>query len=69
MLRPAIEAVHESYHLYQKESNVNKDDSKQWTTHSEQSQRLQKPRLRLEEEFHFDTKPQDIGTQRQNNQR
>ncbi|KAK4511924.1 uncharacterized protein ATC70_003923 [Mucor velutinosus] len=68
MLRPAIEAVHESYHLYQKESNVNKDDSKQWTTHSEQSQRLQKPRLRLEEEFHFDTKPQDIGTQRQNNQ-
>ncbi|KAL9553485.1 hypothetical protein MBANPS3_003279 [Mucor bainieri] len=68
LLRPTIEAVHESYHLYQKESSINKDDLKQSMANPKQRQQLQKPRLRLEEEFHFNTQPQSNGHQDRSNQ-
>ncbi|CAO3616055.1 unnamed protein product [Mucor fragilis] len=58
LLRPTIEAVHESYQFFQKDSSIDKDDTKQLTADSKQIQPPQKPRLRLEEEFHFNIKSQ-----------
>ncbi|CAO0793192.1 unnamed protein product [Mucor circinelloides] len=56
LLRPTIEAINESYRLSQKESSISKDDVKQSTTDSKQNQqKSQQPRLRLQEEFHFNT--------------
>ncbi|KAF1803006.1 hypothetical protein V8B55DRAFT_1501705 [Mucor lusitanicus] len=67
LLRPTIEAVYESYRLYQKE---NEDGSKQESLSNakQNQQQTQKPRLRLEEEFHFNAKPRSNVTQHQSNQ-